>query len=216
MENTKSPAAKCGTVVVCLLIIIIGQGVLFRSALAAGFAAWPLAVKLELVFCVVMAGAAAWCWGHPRGWSTNLGCAAAFILFGLYAVLNIVFFNTFVQLFLTGTGGGAESMGKALVALKLVLAIMAVVAGIPAAPAPTGREYAEKLREAVYRQNAQQARNNAAGAKKDLDNAMKKLRETLSPEELDALLGQLRAEQSGPEDGGESVTEQWRGWGGGI
>ena len=208
MENSKSPEAKCSTVVVCLLFIIIGQGVLLRDVFAAGLTAWPPAVKLELVFCAVMAAAMVWCWTHPRGRTSNLGCAAAFGFFGLYAVFNIVFYDTFVQLFLAGIENGAESWGKAMVALKLVLAIMAVVAGIPAATAPTGREYAEKLKEAAYRQQAQ-------WAKKDLDSAMEKLRETLTPEEMDALLAQLRSEQAPPTDG-ESVTEQWRGWGGGI
>lgn len=69
--------------------------------------------------------------------------------------------------------------------------------------------------EAAYRQQAQWAKGSAAGAKKDLDSAMEKLRETLTPEEMDALLAQLRSEQAPPKDG-ESVTEQWRGWGGGI
>lgn len=215
MENSKSPEAKCSTVVVCLLFIIIGQGVLLRDVFAAGLTAWPPAVKLELVFCAVMAAAMVWCWTHPRGRTSNLGCAAAFGFFGLYAVFNIVFYDTFVQLFLAGIENGAESWGKAMVALKLVLAIMAVVAGIPAATAPTGREYAEKLKEAAYRQQAQWAKGSAAGAKKDLDSAMEKLRETLTPEEMDALLAQLRSEQAPPKDG-ESVTEQWRGWGGGI
>lgn len=215
MDNSKSPEAKCSTVVVCFLLIIIGQGVLLRSTLAAGFTAWPLAIKLELVFCAVMAAAVVWCWSHPRGWTTNFGCAAAFGFFGLYAVFNIVCFDTFVQLFLAGIENGAESWGKAMVALKLVLAIMAVVAGIPAAPAPAGREYAEKLREATYRQEAQWAKGSASGAKKDLDSAMAKLRETLTPEEMDALLAQLRSEQNPPKDE-ESVAEQWRGWGGGI
>ena len=215
MENHKSPAAKCDTVVLCFLLIIIGQGILLRNTLAAGPAAWPLMVWPELVFCAVMAAAAAWCWTHPRGWSTNPGCVAAFALFGVYAVFNIVFYGSFARLYMEGIGGEYESWGKAIEALKLVLAIMAVTAGIPAAAAPTGREYADKLREAVYRQNAEWAKGSAAGAKKDMESTLEKLKETLSPEEMEALLAQLQAGQDKPKDE-QSVTEEWRGWGGGI
>lgn len=217
MEPTKEPAARCGTVVVCLAVIVFGQGYLLRGPLSA-FPALPGAVWVELVFCLLMLAALVWCWGHPKGWTTNLGCGAAFGVFALYAVFNLVCFSTFSQLYLAGINTEFPSWSKALVAMKLVLAIMAVIAGIPAAPQMEGREYADKMRQAVYKQEAEWAKGSAKGAKKDLESAVEKLRENLSPEELEELLNQLKADPAAPkaEEEAESVAEQWRGWGGGT
>ena len=215
-ENT-SPQAKCGTVVACLFLLTAGQLFLLRGVLAAGPGSWPCALVGELIFCVPMLAALVWCWGHPRGWTTNRGCAAAFAFFGAYLAFQIVFRQTFAQLYLSAVDTQFPSVGLALVAVKVVLLLMAVIAGIPAAPAPTGREYADKLRHAVHKQEAQWAKGSAAGAKQDLDAAMAKLRENLSPEELDALLTQLRdAPDQPPEDGEAPAAEDGHGWGGGI
>lgn len=224
MEQSKTPQAKCDTVVICFAIIIIGQGWLLRHTLAAGLFAWPFAVTVELLFCIVMLAAVIWCWAHPKGWTSNLGCGIAFGVFALYLVVNLLFYGEFSQLYLAGLNADTPSWGKALVALKLVLAIMGVVAGIPAAPAPSNREYAERMRQAVYRQEAEWAKGNAKGAKEDLEKTLRKLKESLSPEEMEALLAELRAEtaaapekeNASAEDAGESVTETWRGWGGGV
>jgi len=223
MERSDSPTAKCGTTVLCFAAIILLQGWLLRGVLLAGPGQWPGIVTVELVFCLVMLAALIWCWGHPKGWTNNLGCIIAFGLFAIYLIFNLFSYEAFAQLYLAGLNTEFPSWGKALVALKLVLALMAVVAGIPAAPALEGREYADKLRQAVYRQEAEWAKGSAKGAKKDFESAMGKLRETLSQEELDALLAQLRAEAA-PEDvppaqdgkPAESVTDSWQGWGGGM
>lgn len=225
MEKASTPAAKCGTVVVCLFIVLAGQVWLLWDTLAAGFHAWPAAVRGELVFCVIMLAAILWCWFRPKGWTSNLGCGIAFGLFGIYLIYTIIFYNSFAELYLSAINTEFSSVGKALVALKLVLVILAVIAGIPTAPAPTGREYADKLRQAYYRQEAELAKGNAKGAKQDFDNAMKKLRENLSQEEIDALLAQLRTDaapdEAGPDEGGaeasdRSPSEDLHGWGGGA
>lgn len=216
MRENAAPEAKCGTVVACLFILIAGQVFLLWGTLSAGPAAWPAAVVGELVFFVPMLAAIVWCWGHPKGWTSNPGCAAAFIFFGLYLVFQIVFRQTFAQLYLAAIDTQFPSVGLALVAVKVVLVLMAAIAGVPAAPAPTGREYADKLRQAVHKQEAQWAKGSAAGAKQDLDAAMAKLRESLTPEELDALLSQLKDAPDQPAPGGEDSAGDWHGWGGGI
>lgn len=222
--QSQSPKAKCDTVVVCFAVIIIGQGWLLRHTLAAGLFAWPLAVTVELIFCIVMLAAVIWCWTHPKGWTSNLGCGIAFGVFALYLVFNLFFYSDFSQMYLAGINADTPSWGKALVALKLILAIMGVVAGIPAAPAPSNREYAEKMRQAVYRQEAEWAKGNAKGAKADLEKTLQKLKESLSPEEMETLLAELRSgtaaspeeKNDSAEDADESVAEKWRGWGGGV
>lgn len=224
MEQSQTSKAKCDTVVICFAIIIIGQGWLLRHSLAVGPFAWPFAVTVELLFCVILLAAVIWCWTHPKGWTNNLGCGIAFGVFALYLVANLFLYNDFSQMYLAGINADTPSWGKALVALKLVLAIMGVVAGIPTAPAPSNREYAEKMRQAVYRQEAEWAKGNAKGAKEDLEKTLRKLKESLPPEEMEALLAELRAEnvpggetvsaEEKAED--ESVTETWRGWGGGV
>lgn len=217
MKENAMPQAKCGTVVACLFILTAGQLFLLRGTLAAGPWAWPGALVGELIFCVPMLAALVWCWGHPKGWTSNLGCAAAFVFFGAYLIFQIVFRQTFAQLYLSAVDTQFPSVGLALVAVKAVLLLMAVIAGIPAAPAPTGREYADKLRQAVHKQEAQWAKGSAAGAKQDLDAAMAKLRENLSPEELNALLSQLRdAPDQTPPGEDATAAEDWHGWGGGV
>lgn len=227
----KRPEARCGTVVVCLALIIGGQAWLLRHVLLGGIAGWTAALWVELLFCVVMLGAIVWCWTHPRGWTSNIGCVAAFVVFGLYVVFTLLNYGTFSGWYLAGITTEFPSVSKALVALKLILAVMAVIAGIPAAPQMEGREYAQKLREAALRQQAEWAKSNAVGAKKDLEQTVAKLRATLSEEELAALMEELKqsvtveaaaeeppaAEVQEPAPAEEpekkSVREEWAGWG---
>lgn len=236
----KRPEARCGTVVVCLALIIGGQAWLLRHVLLGGVAGWTAALWVELLFCAVMLGAIVWCWLHPRGWSTNVGCVAAFVVFGLYVVFTLLNYTTFADWYLAGITTQFPSVSKALVALKLILAVMAVIAGIPSAPQMESREYAQKLREAALRQQAEWAKSNAVGAKKDLEQTVAKLRATLSEEELAALMEELKqsmtiepaAEQEAPaveaeepepevqepaaaaeEPEKKSVREEWAGWG---
>ena len=227
MNNSTALRAKCDTTVVCFLLIILGQGWLLRNVLLAGPAAWPLAVIGEMLFCVVLLAAVVWCWSHPLGWTNQKGCAAAFAVFAVYAAFTLVNYSTFAQMYLAGIQTEYPSWGKALVALKLLLAIMGIVAGIPVAPPPSGREYADKMRQVYYRQEAEQAKANAKGAKQDLDSIMAKLKENLSPEEMNALMSELRAEaaqsagapapaEQEPAPEREDLTETWRGWGGGV
>ena len=159
---------------------------------AAGPGGWPLPVLTELPFAVLFAAGLAWCWGHPKGWTNNVGCAAAFVLLAVYLAINAAQYRTLAGLYLAGIETEYPSWGKALVAIKLILACMGVVAGVPAAAAPTGREYADKLRQAVYRQEAEWAKGSARGAKKDLDATMHKLKESLSPQEYAELLARMK------------------------
>lgn len=221
MEKTTAPEARCGTVVVCLFAIIAGQLWLLREMLFAGPSAWPGLLMGEIAFCAVMLALLVWCWGHPRGWTSNRGCTAAFVFFGLYAVYQLAFFRSFAALYLAGIDTEFPSVSRALVAVKIVLALMAAVAGVPAAPAPTGREYAEKLRQAVYKQEAGWAKGNAAGAKKDLDSALTKLEASLTPEEMEALMAELRgqgadAARAAEKPAGHDPVEDMHGWGGGV
>lgn len=215
----KSPEARCGTVVACLALIIIGQAYFLRGILFAGVGSWPIAIWIELIFCVIMLGAIIWCWGHPKGWSTNQGCIAVFIVYGLYLVFNVINYTNFSNWYLQNFQTEYPSTGKALVAFKLLLAVFAVIAGIPAAPAPDAREYSQKLKEATLRQQAEWAKGGAVGAKKDLEATLAKLRNTLSKEEMDALMAELnKTAAAAPAQAEEkpSVREEWNGWGGGV
>ncbi len=219
MENTNLPEAKCGTVVACLAVIIAGQAWLLRGLWAAGPSGWPAPLFGELLFCAGMLAAIVWCWLKPRGWTNNRGCVIAFAFFGAYIVYQLVFFGVFSELYLAGIDTEFPSVSRGLVALKMVLALMSAIAGVPAAPAPTGREYAEKLRQAVYKQEAGWAKESAAGAKKDLESAMEKLKANLSPEEMEALMAELRAQSAGPAPAprpGSDPVEDMHGWGGGV
>lgn len=230
-----APAARGGVTVLCFLAIILGQVYLLRHALFSAPADLLTApYLLELGFCLLMAVGIVICWRKPMGWTTMPGCICALALFAAYTVVSVINYPVFSVAYLSGIQATYASAGGALVALKLVLALVGVTAAIPVAASIPGREYAQRMREKVEKQNAQWATASVKGAKADLDATVARLKETLSKEELDALLTQLSqsaahpaetadsaseiaadgATPSLPKDPGEtSVTESWRGWG---
>ena len=80
---------------------------------------------------------------------------------------------------------------------------------MPVAPAPVGREYADRLMTAAQRQSAEWAKAGAKGAQKDLQKTIDSLRGQLSAEELAALLKDLQggANAGGPADAQASAGE---------
>ena len=72
---------------------------------------------------------------------------------------------------------------------------------MPVAPAPDGREYADRLMTAAQRQSAEWAKAGAKGAQKDLQKTIDSLRGQLSTEELAALLKDLQ--------GGKLIPDIW-------
>ena len=103
---------------------------------------------------------------------------------------------------MTSSDSSYESLGPALVALKLFIVLAGVIAAMPVAPAPDGREYADRLMTAAQRQSAEWAKAGAKGAQKDLQKTIDSLRGQLSAEELAALLKDLQggANAGGPAD----------------
>ena len=75
-----------------------------------------------------------------------------------------------------------------------------VIAAMPVAPAPDGREYADRLMTAAQRQSAEWAKAGAKGAQKDLQKTIDSLRGQLSAEELAELLKDLQGEKAGAAD----------------
>lgn len=231
-KNSNAPAARGGVTVLCFLFIIVGQAYLLRSMLFTGDAGSLSAVfYAEIAFCLLMAAGIVICCVRPTGWGGKTGCVAALVLFVLYAAVTVLNYNTFASAYLTGFPTEYTSTGSAFVALKLVLALVGVTAGIPAAPRMDDREYARRLREKVQLQNAEWAKASAKGAQNDLDATLAKLKASLSEEEMAALLAQLQeaAQKDAPSaaagsavqpDASEalkpSASEDLHGWGGGM
>ena len=104
---------------------------------------------------------------------------------------------------MTSSDSSYESLGPALVALKLFIVLAGVIAAMRDAPAPDGREYADRLMTAAQRQSAEWAEGGREGrAEEDLQKTIDSLRGQLSAEELAALLKDLQggANAGGPAD----------------
>lgn len=225
-KNIKIPEAKGGVAIICFLIVIIGQGYLLRNVLfTSPFSSWPSAYHLELFFCIILLAGITICFIRPTGWGLKAGRLAALGLFVIYTVFTIFNYDTFMSGYLTGFHAEFESAGGALVGLKLVLTLIGVTAGIPAGPRIDEREYAHRLREKVQMQQAEWAKASVKGAQKDLETTLEQLKQTLSDEEMAALLTQLQEtaqnktnthSSQNSKTPSSSVSEDWKGWGGGM
>lgn len=223
------PEAKGGVAIICFLIVIIGQGYLLRNILFTGsLISLPGAYYLEMLFCLLLFVGIIICFIRPSGWGLGAGRYTALGLFLIYSIVNIINYKTFMTGYLTGFSPEFDSAGGALVGLKLVLTLIGVTAGIPAGPKIDDREYAHRLREKVQMQQAEWAKASVKGAQKDLENTLAQLKETLSEEEMAALLSQLQEtvqnkaaahipkEASSSETASPGIAEEWKGWGGGM
>ena len=221
-QKSNAPAARGGVTVICFLVIIVGQVVLLRGTLFGGGFVLSAPYMLELLFCLVMLAGVVVCFLKPMGWSTMPGVIAALVLFAAYAAVNILYYPVFSAAYLAGVNSAYASTGGALVGLKLVLALVGVTAAIPVAAPIDKREYSRRLREKAEMQNAQWAKAAVKGAAEDLDATLARLKSTLSEEEMAKLLADLQetARQHAPEGaegaGEETLSEQYRGWGGGM
>lgn len=222
-DNKPHAQAKGGVAIICFSIVIIGQIYLLRNVLFKGvLPSIPTAIYIELAFWLVLVAGIVICFISPQGWKTKWGIAIALGLFVLYAAFSIITYSTFQAAYLTGINAEFDSTGGAIVGFKLFIALIGVTAAIPVAPKIDDREYARRLREKVYQQQAEWAKASVKGAKKDLEDTVEKLKATLSKEELEALLKELQtsvgeadANDSAPSEG-SSVSEDFRGWGGGM
>ncbi len=218
-QNSSAPAARGGITVLCFLFIIAGQAYLLRSMLfGSDTSGLSLPFCAELFFCLLMTAGIVICCIRPTGWGGKPGCAAALALFIIYAAVNILYYDIFSSAYLSSIHTEYDSMGGALVALKLILALVGVTAGIPVAPRIDDREYARRLREKVQMQQAEWAKASAQGAQNDLNDTLEKLKATLSEEEMAALLAQLQqtAAQGASEKPKPDPAEDAHGWGGGM
>lgn len=186
-------SARCGTTILCFLAAVIGQIYLLRNVLFTGtLPTPPLAYLVELVFSLVLLGAAAWCFRCPQGWRSRKGSIAAFVLFAVYIAANILYYDPLSGAYSTGITAEYTSTGRALLGLKLVLVFMGIVAGMPTSAPIDSREYSRLLREKAELQSAEWAKASVKGSKKELDDTMRRLKETLSPEEMAALAAELQ------------------------
>lgn len=232
-QDSSAPAAKGGVAVLCFLAIIVGQIYLLRNLIFSGDPViFTAPYLLELLFCLLLLAGIVICWIRPQGWGGLIGRSIALGLFALYALVTILNYPVFSTAYLTGFQAQFASAGGGFVGLKLVLALVGVIAAIPVAPRIDDREYARRLREKVQRQEAEWAKASLKGAQEDLNATLAKLRETLSEEEMAALLTQLQqtAQQQSPPSSGQPASEAppsgdasgdstqpaseyWRGWG---
>ena len=228
--------ARGGAAVIMFFAIIAVQGYLLRNVLFKNaLGTIPAPIWAELAFCAVMLAGIVICCVRPQGWGTGIGRYAALGIFVVYAAFNILFYNEFVQSYLTGFNPQFDSAAGGLVGGKLVAALIGVVAGIPVMPKIDDREYARRMREKVMKQNAERARASVKGAHDELNANLERLKGSLTKEEMEELIRELqksvdesaeilRSENTPSEEEEaeaaakrfDKIAEDWRGWGAGM
>lgn len=230
-KNEKNARARGGVAIISFLVILIGQIYLLRKTVHDDlFFFIRMPWSAELIFAFILIAASVYLLIQPMGWYTKKRLVLAFIVLIAYIILNILYYTVFKIAYFTGFSFDYASSAGGLVGLKLVLATIGVTSGIPVVQTIDGREYARRLREKLEKNNAQLAKETAVGAQQDLIRTIKKLKETMSPQELTVFLQELKdtdsesgnvaAAASGKissvsDDIQTPLAEQWRGWGGG-
>ena len=115
-----------------------------------------------------------------------------FGLFGLYVLYSVLLYSQFQAAY--GGFFSQESVAGAMVAVKLVLVLIGITAGIPTIPKIDSREYSRRLREKALQQEANWAKESVKGARRDLQATVDKLRNSLTPEEMQALVEELQSD----------------------
>ena len=219
MEKTRKKteySSRGGVSIICFLVIIIGQPILLKNILFKnGMSSIPGMYYIELMFCLFMVTGIVVCLVKKDGWGGVKGQSIVFALFVLYCIFTALHYNDFKYAYLNGFNPEFDSAGGALVICKLFLTLIAIIGGIPTAKIDE-HEYAQALKEKVQMQEAQWAKDAVKGAKKDLNSTVKKLKQTLTEEELKELMSQLQNETDTSEDEEHSASDDLHGWGGGM
>lgn len=219
-----------GTAIVCFAAVIIGDIVLLYPSLKNGLQKhMQLPIIMEIISWVILAYGIIWIWRHKKGWATLKSKLVVFGLFGLYVLYSVLLYSQFQAVY--GGFFSQESVAGAMVAVRLVLVLIGITAGIPTIPKIDSREYSRRLREKALQQEANWAKESVKGARRDLQATVDKLRNSLTPEEMQALVEELRGCESDvknkndpdavkPADSvslnGVTTKDVHEGWGGGM
>lgn len=204
MEKNTAPRARFVAAILLFVAVIAGDLVLSRDYLTQGLYAIPAFLIFELVMLfLLVVGIFLFC--NRRGLDSNKKLLLGFGFFLVWCVVTIICFADYKALYLSTLNTEYPSYGAAITCLKLVMVLCGLTALIPVAPAPTGREYAHGLARAYEKQNIEQAKNAAEEAQKDLERRVEQLRNSLSAEELEALMAKLQTEK--PADTADAPAE---------
>lgn len=234
------PRSRPITSTAAFLLTAAGQLYFLHALLSAGPLSMTPVLAAECFVCFLILAAALFT-ASSRGWRSHAAGCAAFAVYAAYAVFNLCLYEYFSSLYQSVLQTTYRSYGAAIEAVKLLLPLIGIVAAIPVMPGPAGREYARALEKAAKRQQAGWAGAVEKEAESELERNIKRLRETMSQQELEALAKQLTQGPSSAEeskaavlqepgasanepDGGQtgeeperpvsrSLTEDWKGWG---
>ena len=180
-----------GTAILCFAAVIAGDIFLLRKVLSyVLISQHQLPFILEAASWAVLLVGIIWIWTHKKGWGTVKSKVIVFSLFGLYVLYSVLFYSDFQTAYMTSFSEPA--VAGAMVGVKLVLVLIGLTAGIPTGPKIDSHEYAHRLREKALQQEAEWAKESVRGARKDLQATVEKLKNTLTPEELQALMEELQ------------------------
>lgn len=191
-SNSTLLKARGWVTIVCFAIVIFGQAWLLRNKLTLSeIGPLPAYYYGEFFFILLLIIGIIINCVRSTGWGNGIGRKAALGLVAAYAAYSVYFYKQFAEAYLTGFEANYASVGSALIALKLVIVTIGVVAGIPVAPRINDREYSRRLREKVQRQDAEWAKAAVKGSSKELKETVEKLRGSLSEEEFAELLADI-------------------------
>jgi hypothetical protein len=175
----------------------------------------------EIFSCLLIVAAAAFT-ATPKGWRSKTAMYVALGVYLIFVAFNAFQFSFFKAYYLSKIVTEYPSYGAAIETFKLILPLVGIVAAIPVMPAPTGREYADAINRVGDRRQIEQAKSQARQAETDLRHTVESLRHSMPPEQLEALIEELKTEQAGTSREGtqpgckpkkEPDSEEWKGWG---
>ena len=191
--NKSEPEAKGGVTVVFFAAAIILHIILVRNYIPADWSRlFSVPFLFEMLFHVVLIYGCVVCIRCKAGWKTPKGVAIVFILFVLYVILNATCYQAYIDAYLTGMDALYTSTAGAMVGVKAMLILIGITAGIPMAAKIDKYEYARRLKQKVEMQNASYAQATAVNSKKDLEKTIMNLRKSMSEEEFEKLMSELK------------------------
>lgn len=196
-KEIREPETRGGIGILCFGAIIAGELWLIRNIWQQRLLSEhnPFYIA-EFFFLLLLLAGIVILWTGKKGWGELKRRIVVFTVFGAYLIQSVLSYSTLSQDYLTGFQPEYASTAGAMVGIKLVLAVIGIIAGIPVGPEIEGHEYARRLREKALLQQAEWDKASARGAAKDLNKTIESLRNSLSEEEIQKLIRELKTEDN--------------------
>lgn len=195
MEKSTAPRARFIAAILLFAAVVIGDLILSRGYLAQGPATWPVFLLLELVMLALLViGGILFC--NRRGLDTNKKLILGFGFFLVWCVLTVIFFADYKALYLSTLHTEYPSYGAGHHLPEAGAGALRFDSFDPGRARAHGTRVRGWFSARVPKAEHRAAKTAAAEAQKDLERRVEQLRNSMSPEELEALMQKLKQESA--------------------